>query len=331
MLSMDSIYDEARVPAYTLPDPLVLNDGSAVADARVWNEQRRPELLDQFARSVYGRTPADTVAIRFEQGMVDATALGGAATRIEVGLLFGQSGQSSIDLLLHLPNRRAQPAPLFLGLNFHGNHAIHPDPTITLSSQWMPGTESNGILANRATEASRGVEASRWPVEEIIARGYGLATVYYGDLDPDFDDGFHNGVHPLFSDADQPERTGAAWGAIGAWAWGLSRAMDYFEQDPSIDHTRVALIGHSRLGKAAVWAGAHDERFALVIANNSGCRWASRRRNAAARNTSSKPYWLPYSAREARCHRVRLAVLSGLRGSAPVACHRQLSALHVTK
>src|SRR5215213_10012152 len=129
---MDTLYDEARVPAYTLPDPLVLHAGSPVADARVWKEQRRPELLGLFARCVYGQTPTGTVDMRFEQHLVDPGALGGAATRIEVRLLFGPGGGPFMDLLLYLPNRHPGPSPLFVGLNFHGNHSIHPDPTITL-------------------------------------------------------------------------------------------------------------------------------------------------------------------------------------------------------
>jgi hypothetical protein len=287
---MDVLYDEAGVPAYTLPDPLVLEDGGAANDSRTWRERRRPELLDLFARHVYGRTPASVPAMQVERRVTDQAALGGAATRVELRLTIG--GQLPIDLLMFLPNRRSGPAPLFLGLNFHGNHSIHPDPGIALAHSWMAEDPARGVSGNRATEASRGVEASRWQVERVISRGYGLATIYYGDLDPDYDDGFRNGAHALFPrDAD----SGEEWGAIGAWAWGLSRAMDYLAGDPAVDGARVALLGHSRLGKAALWAGAQDERFALVISNNSGCGGAAiaRRRfgETVAHINTRFPHW----------------------------------------
>lgn len=300
-------YDETKVPQYTLPDPLLAADGSKVTDAESWRARRRPEVLELFRTHVYGRSPGRPAALAFQVFETDPQALDGLATRKQVTVRFtDREDGPSMDLLIYLPNAAKGPVPTCILLNFYGNHGIHPDPGIKLSDRWMRD-KGEGVVENRATEASRGANQSRYPVEMILARGYALATAYYGDIDPDFDDGFKNGVHGALDPKDGP-RPPDAWGAIGAWAWGLSRAMDYFETDASIDAKRVVVLGHSRLGKTALWAGAQDERFAIVISNNSGCGGAALSRRAygetVERINTAFPHWFcenfrKYNRREA--------------------------------
>ena len=268
-------YDEAKVPAYRLPDPLKFEDGSPVTTAKQWREKRRPEILNLFETEVYGKSPSRPRCLYFEQTSCSNDALGGIAIRKEVSVWFNQEKTGPhLDLLIYLPKKKT-PVPVFLTLNFKGNHSISNDPQIKLSKQWMRANSKSGIVDNLSTEKSRGVAASRWPVEMLINRGYGLVTMYYGDIDPDFDDGFQNGVHPLFYKKGQTRPDADQWGSIAAWAWGLSRALDYLETDCAVDAKRVAVMGHSRLGKTSLWAGASDERFAIVISNDSGCGGAA--------------------------------------------------------
>ena len=267
-----TIYDEAQVPPYTLPDPLVLESGQKVTTPEIWFQQRRPELFKKFETLQYGKAPGRPEGMKFVVRSVAAGVLDGKATRKQIAILLtGKDDGPHIDLLVYLPQGATKPVPMFLGLNFHGNHAIHPDPGISLPTSWVPNDKATGVENHRASDKGRGMDHKSWPVEQILARGYGLATAYYGDIEPDFDGGFTQGVHQLTFKPGQTQPEPGEWASIAAWAWGLSRALDYLETDRDVDARHVAVLGHSRLGKTSLWAGACDQRFALVISNDSGC------------------------------------------------------------
>ncbi len=279
----------------SLPDPLTCMDGTKVSDADGWLKKRRPEVLKLMRDNVYGAVPTDPVKQEFRV-VKEWSVLDGAATCREVDLVFGDSGgnQLTARLLVFLPASES-PVGCFLGLNFGGNHTVADDEQITLSESWVRNKKDGTTRENRAIEEGRGSAASRWPAQAVVERGYALATMYYGDIDPDFDDGFQNGIHPLFHGGTASIPDPIQGGSIAAWAWSLSRALDYLETVDQIDAAKVAVLGHSRLGKTSLWAGATDPRFQIVISNNSGCGGAalSRRRvgETVARINQVFPHW----------------------------------------
>jgi len=317
-------YDEALVPKYTLPELLKLNDGTPATDRAGW-ARRRGELLELYRTQVFGRSPGRPVGLRWTIDSTDSQALGGKATRKQLTIdLVGDPSGPRLHLLVYIPNAAKGPVPTVLGYNFQGNHTISTDPGITLAQGWFPA-KAVGVVDGRATDAARGAQASRWPVELILGRGYALATAYYADVEPDHADGWRDGVRGWLrvngerrdrsADATtSPDHRGAPpeaaaddWGAIGAWAWGLSRALDCLEADSQLDPRRVIVFGHSRLGKTSLWAGAQDERFAMTISNDSGEGGAALARRRIGERTenlnTSFPHWFcgtfkQYSGRE---------------------------------
>ena len=297
--SIEINYDEAKVPVYSLPDPLRLANGSKITKPAEWNENRRPEILRLFQNHVYGYSPKADELEEFHQISYEASVLQDLAVRKEVTILFeGQAEDFAIHVLLYIPNQAPKPVPAFLGLNFNGNHTIHPESGISLHKQWQKLGRNFTPRQILPSEETRGLDRRRWPVEKILKRGYAIATAYYGDLEPDFPGGWRYGIRSALRVRPEALKSAAEgfqstvitaadcrgappwaspneWGAIGAWAWGISRIMDYLERDSDILPTKIILLGHSRLGKTALWAGAQDDRFAIVISNNSGCGGAA--------------------------------------------------------
>jgi len=249
------------------PDPLVMFDGRRVATREQWERERRPELKTLFQHYMYGYMPPPPRNTTGVVGMTLDDFFGGKATGKEVTISFGPPGCRTINLLLIVPNNRTGPAPVFLTMNYSGNHAVVDDRTVALPTTWVD-SRWPGIQTNRATPLGRGSHRFLYAVERTIEQGYAFATFYYGDAFPDKPD-FRDGIFPCFLRPRQADPGPQDWGAIAMWAWGLHRAVDYLVNDKDIDSSRVVVTGSSRLGKAALVAAAYDERIALVIPHQS--------------------------------------------------------------
>jgi hypothetical protein len=279
LFSQEANYDESKVPEYTLPPLLRLKNGKPVKSSRVWMKKRRPEIVADFENLMYGVIPGELHIAETEILEHPEPVFQGKAQRRQVRLIFQhQDKELRIHVLLYLPKSQ-EPVPVFLGLNFLGNQTLCDDPGILLAESWIINNEMLGITDHRATEQSRGGKAYRWEVENWLDAGFGVATACCGDIDPDRDD-FSDGPHPFLYENGQDKPAAEEWGTLAAWSWGLSRIMDYLETVAEVDAEKVVLTGHSRLGKAALWAGALDQRFAAVISNNSGCGGAALSRRA---------------------------------------------------
>jgi len=301
------VYNESDVPAYTLPDVLVCADGSKVTTAAEWTGKRRAEVFSLIEREMFGKAPArPAVVSKVDEDWTPAP--GGKVKRKQVSIsLNGKADGPAMDMLLYVPADAKGPVPVVFGLNFQGNQGTSKDPGIHLCRSWLRENKKDGIVNNKATEDSRGCEEGRWQIEYAASRGYGVATICYCDIDPDFDDGWKNGVHALFPEIEA-KRDATTWGSIAAWAWGMSLGMDYLEKEPAVDAKRVVAQGHSRLGKTALWAGACDSRFAVVISNDSGAGGAALNKRifgeTVGRLNGAFPHWFcgnfkKYSEKEA--------------------------------
>lgn len=238
-------YEEANIPPYTLPELLTGSANKKISNREDWLKIRRPEILELFASQVYGRVPLTPYKQEFRVVKEDPNAMDGQATLKLIDVIITANSKTlTIHLGLFLPNEIKKPVPAFL------------------------------LICNRAPsniDFTRAVKSEFWPAEEAIARGYAIAAFDNADVDPDKDDGFKNGIHGLLDNGRTPD----SWGTLAAWAWGASRCLDYLVTDKRIAPGKIAVVGHSRGGKTSLWAGACDQRFALVVSNEAGCGGSS--------------------------------------------------------
>lgn len=253
--------DEARVGSYVLPDPLVTSAGVKVTRPQQWPARRR-EILALAQDNQFGRTPTRLIRPRFEVWERDAAGLGGLSHRSQIRIRFSERPDDPVlHVLLHVPANAKRPPPVIVSLSFEPNIMTLPEPGVEEGFGW-------DLRTHQRVAGSKATVIGHLDIAALVRRGYAVASIYYGDIEPDFAGGEAFGVRRLFAMASP--RGPHDWGAIGAWAWGASRVLDYLLTDPEVDARRAAILGASRLGKAALWTGAQDERFAAVIPVISG-------------------------------------------------------------
>ena len=273
----DVIYDQSKVPHYDLPPLLVTAEGKTIKTPEEWRNIRRPQILALFSNLVYGRVPKPESPIKteFEVKKTDPEFMGGKATRKDVQIRFSnEKGKAEMLVLVFVPNKATKPVPAFMKHSFNNTKSrdFNAHPT-------RPGRLRNG-----------------WPLGEFFDRGYAFVAVYQQDLVGHNEVEFLKGIHPLFYKKGQSFPKAHEWGVLSAVAWGAMRAMDYLQTDSDIDHNRVAIMGHSKMGKATLWTAAQDERFALAISAQSGCAgaalWRRRSGETLEKMVTRFPYWL---------------------------------------
>ena len=297
-------YDETKIPPFTLTDPLKTTDGRTVDTPELWNNVRKPELLKLFDEQMFGKLPATPITMALRptpnaegRDTTNQVVFNGKGERWQRTLYLNKQESPletaiAINVLIYTPSpenpRVTGKTPLFLGLNFQGNHTVNADPGIVLGTIWRDGKPV------QATEEERGNQSSRWQIEKVLDRGYATATAYYQEIEPDFNGGNKQGIRQLFEQKGETHEGNA----IATWAWALSliRASIEIEADVlNIDPDKIIVHGHSRLGKTSLWAGATDPKFAMVISNNSGCGGAALSRRefgeTVHRINTSFPHW----------------------------------------
>lgn len=250
-----------------LPNPLIMFDGTKVATPQDWFGKRVPELKSLFQHYMYGYMPP-VMPVRAKEIYQNPQAFDGRATLRELALEIGEKDiHLTVHVLLAIPNQRSGKVPVFVGMNFGGNHTLVDDPKIRIPTVWMYANRP-GVVKNRATEEGRGRDKNVWNLDLAVSRGYAVATFYNGEIQPDYPNATEGLLAQLFRNRS-PGPTDTA--TIAAWAWGIHRVVDYLVTSPELDTKRIAVVGHSRLGKTALLAGAFDDRLALIIPHQAGC------------------------------------------------------------